>query len=260
MSQNDSFDFFLRFLKERHDEFKRDFNELTKAFVSEDKAAKLNACKKAFISADTLSKSLSSKDQPTWLLELMSGFNWYVKNNGNSQLNYEFLEKYLFKNQHSVMNHTWDFLNKNSKENFSFDEIYERFKKDSKLPELFDALISTLEKIILSDEIDSIRTKMSLEQLLSMLKQNKNGSYFSTMASWEFLKTFTHNLVWESLDEIPVVKNLKKAFEKTVSDMDIELEDLHKNISEEMKEKYNTTIQTLTYKRSEQNLLEKTGE
>ncbi|CAJ1817750.1 hypothetical protein PEKONANI_01657 [Aeromonas jandaei] len=260
MSQSESFDFFFRFLKERHEELKNDFTELKKALVLEDKAAKLNACKKTYSSADNLSKSLSSKDQPGWLSDLISGCKWYITNNGLSQINHELYDKYLVKHQSAVMYHTWDYLRNSSKENYSFDEIYERFKKDSKLQELFDALISTLEKIILSDQIDSIRTKMSLEQLLAMLKQNQTGSYFSTMASWEFLKSFTHNLVWESLDDIPVVKNLKKAFEKTVLDMDVELDVLHKNIAEEMKAKYNTTVQTLTYKNSEKKLLEETRE
>ncbi|MCG7539215.1 hypothetical protein [Pseudoalteromonas sp. OF7H-1] len=76
------------------------------------------------------------------------------------------------------------------------------------------------------------------------------------MASWEFLGGFIKNTMWATLDSLPVVKQMKKGFEKTVEDMDIELDEVHKSIAEEMRAKYNTTVNSLTYKRQSENLLE----
>ena len=78
----------------------------------------------------------------------------------------------------------------------------------------------------------------------------------SLYRSWEFLGGFIKNTLWESLDSIPVVKQLKKGFEKTVGEMDIELEELHKSIAQEMKTKYDTTVNSLTYKKQSENILE----
>jgi hypothetical protein len=141
-----------------------------------------------------------------------------------------------------INSHKWSLGESNESTKFDFDELYERHKADSKLPDFFDSLIDTLEKMILSGEIDSIKSKSSIQQLLSLLKQNKSGSYFSVMASWEFIGGFTKNTLWASLDSIPVIKQLKKGFEKTIEEMDIELEDVHNNISEEMKDKYNSSF------------------
>ncbi|WP_350431207.1 hypothetical protein ABIS04_12005 [Shewanella sp. H8] len=45
-----------------------------------------------------------------------------------------------------------------------------------------------------------------------------------------------------------VLKQLKKGFEDTVDEMDIELEKVHESIKSEMKSKYDTAVHSLTYK------------
>ena len=110
--------------------------------------------------------------------------------------------------------------------------------------------------MINSGEIDSITALKNLEQLIAIIKQNKSGSYFSVMMSWEFISGFTKNLVWQELSNLPGIKQLKSAFEKTVEEMDVELEEMHKSIADEMKNKYKTQVQALTYKSKSENLLE----
>jgi hypothetical protein len=156
----------------------------------------------------------------------------------------------------SIEAHKW-FTNQSTVHtSFDFDEIYERYRIESKLPELFSILIDLLEQMIDSGEIDSIKVATSLKQLISLLKQNKSGSYFSTMASWEFLKSFIKNTSWSVIDSIPVLKQLKKGFEDTLVEFDMELEQVHKQVATEMKETYNTTVETLVYKSQSSNLLE----
>lgn len=255
MEHNESLKFFMRFVQEKHDEVKKTTENLFTVLVREDETLKVNACQGCLDSAENLSRSLASSDRPNWLQVIIEWCAWYPNNLGRGDAPNILFGKLLpIKNQ--IINHKWSLGESNESTKFDFDELYERHKADSKLPELFDSLIDTLEKMIISGEIDSIKSKTSIQQLLSLLKQNKSGSYFSMMASWEFIGGFIKNTLWESLDLIPAVKQLKKGFEKTIAEMDIELEDVHNNISKEMKDKYNTAVDSLAYIKKGSNLLE----
>jgi len=256
MEQNDSLNFFMRFIQERHDEFKNNVRTLFSVLVTENKDKKVELNNIALDSSENLIRSISQADCPEWLRQISSRLKWFKENHNRHKEANKILLDTLIKYNQELESHKWSFGDKTTDGSFNFDDIYERFKSDSKLPELFDALISTLEKMIVSNEIDSLRTLTSLKQLLSLLRQNKNGSYFSVMASWEFIGGFLKNVMWESLDQIAPVKVLKDSFEKTVSEMDIELESVHDSIAAEMKSKYNTAVSSLTYKRQSENILE----
>jgi hypothetical protein len=255
MDSNESLNHFMRLLTERHDDLKKTNDALFDVLIDENKKAKETACLANLDAANNLSISLASADRPDWLNLTVKWCKWYI-----DHVKRDDASKYLFKNispvRNDLMQHQWALSKDKEDVDFHFDEMYERFKKESRLPEFFDALIDTLEKMIASDEIDSIKTINSIKQLLSLLRQNKSGSYFSVMASWEFVGGFIKNTLWESLDSLPVVKQLKKGFEKTVGEMDIELEDLHNSIAQEMKNKYNTTVNSLTYQKQGENILE----
>ncbi|MCU8012773.1 MAG: hypothetical protein WC024_11750 [Shewanella sp.] len=255
MDNNESLNYFMRLLTERHNNLKKTNDALFDALIGENKDTKEKNCQANLDAANNLSMSLATADRPDWLKITLQWCKWYIDN-----LKIDDANKYLFSNispvRNDLLQHKWSLSKEKDDADFHFDEMYERFKKESKLPEFFDALISTLEKMIASGEIDSIKTINSIKQLLSLLRQNKSGSYFSVMASWEFMGGFIKNTLWESLDSLPVVKQLKKGFEKTVSEMDIELEELHNSIAQEMKNKYNTTVNSLTYKKQAENILE----
>jgi len=256
MSQNESVNFFMRVVNERHKDLITNIDKLYISLVSENKKEKVTANEVALGSLNTLSSFLSESDTPHWLTDLKGRLNWYVTNHSKrNDSNKVLIDKLIELNQ-QIHNHKWTLDQEVTNDSYNFDEIYERFKIASKLPELFDILIDTLEKMIASGEVDSIKTVTGLQQLLALLKQNKSGSYFSVMASWEFLGGFIKNTMWATLDSIPVIKQMKKGFEKTVEDMDRELDEVHKSIAEEMRAKYNTTVNSLTYKRQSENLLE----
>lgn len=255
MKSNESLKVFLRFVEEKHNEVKRDTGNLFTQLVNENKASKISACTKYLESAENLSRSLAETDKPKWLLQIIHWCQWYLKNKDSQNANNVLFEK-LSPITNDIKNHEWSFENQTDNIEFNFDHIYERFKEDSKLPDLFESLIDTLNKMIESGEIDSLKALESLKQLISLLKQNKTGSYFSVMASWEFIGGFIKNTLWASLDDVPVIKQLKKGFEETVAEMDIELDMIHTEIAKEMKSKYNTTVNSLTYKKQSENLLE----
>jgi len=244
---NESLNIFLRLIHTKHDQLKAEITNLSKAFLEgnkEQKQAQAAKCKEA---ASDLARTLAVNDQPSWLTEIARWTDWYTTNYRISDAAFTAFQK-IMPHISSLNSHQWSFSESSGDEDFDFDQLYERHKKDSKLEELFDSLTNIIAQMISTGAIDSIRTKSSLERLLMLLQQNKNGSYFSVMASWEFLRGFLKNTTWAAVDAIPVLKQLKKGFEDTVSEMDIEIEKVHESIKEEMRNKYDTAVQSLTYK------------
>jgi hypothetical protein len=258
VNQNESLKVFVRFVKQKHDKVIQDLNSLINAMVTDTKQHKLDSNEKLIVSSVDLNETLSPADVPLWLNELSTKCHWYKythSHTSNPPVARQFID-HLVGLKPSIEAHKW-FTNQSTVHtSFDFDEIYERYRIESKLPELFSILIDLLEQMIDSGEIDSIKVATSLKQLISLLKQNKSGSYFSTMASWEFLKSFIKNTSWSVIDSIPVLKQLKKGFEDTLVEFDMELEQVHKQVATEMKETYNTTVETLVYKSQSSNLLE----
>lgn len=255
MNQNASAELLLRLVQEKHTAVKNSFADLFAKLTSENKQEKIKSAQVLYDDSKILLSILSKQDQPAWLIAIKDQTARFISHPNNSNAN-QVLLNVLINHSKALKNHKWIFTEGSNGFSYNFDEIYERFKSESRLPDLFDTMISTLEKMIETGEIDSIKTLDSLKKLLSMLKHNKSGSYFSMMASWEFLGGFIKNVVWESLDDIPGVKQLKKAFEKTICEVDIELEEIHKEIAGEMKSKFGTVVHSLTYKRNDRLTIE----
>jgi len=255
MTQNESVKFFLRVVQEKHELLKTRLNELFQAMASDNHDEKVKANGLLLEVCEDLSRMLSASDRPQWLERLINETTLYAQKHKTNGHNFRLLNM-IVGQRNNAISHSWSFEKSSIDADYNFDTIYKRFKTDSKLQNLFDSMISTLGKMISSGEIDSVAALNSLEQLISIIKQNKDGSYFSVMASLEFLTSFTKNLFWQELGNLPGIKQLKLAFEKTMKDMDVELEVLHSSIAEEMKNKYRTTIESLTYKGKGRNLLQ----
>lgn len=255
MDKNQSFLFFMRLIKEKHNELKENTGFLFNVLVNENKSEKEVACQKVLNSAEAISNILAKPDRPIWLTETIKYCAWYTQNIGRDDCN-NILFSNLYPYYNEIINYKWSIGENDVSTNYNFDEIYERFKSESQLPSLFNTLIDILEKMIESGEIDSVKAMSSINQLLSLLKQNKEGSYFSMMASWEFIGGFIKNSLWESLELIPGIAQLKKAFEKTAVEMDIQIEQIHKSIAKEMKDRYSTTVNSLVYKKAKNDAIE----
>ena len=255
---NESLNIFLRLVQEKHEQLKSQVTALSKVFVQENIDSKKAQADKCNSAAEDLARALSVKDQPNWLKEIIRWTKWYSGSYKQTDSTFTAFQK-IIPLIAQLNSHQWAFTENSGDEDFDFDQLYERHKKDGKLEELFDSLINIIAQMVASGEIDSIRAKTDLERLVALLQQNKDGSYFSVMASWEFLRGFLKNTTWATIDSIPVLKQLKKGFEDTVDEMDIELEKVHESIKGEMKSKYDTAVHSLTYK-SQAKLEDKTVE
>lgn len=141
-------------------------------------------------------------------------------------------------------NHRWVF-EEDDETAFDFDAIYERFKKESRLPELFDQVVRTLEEIHASGEVDSVTMLRALGKVISTIKKCKDGSYFSLNGAWEFLLSFLKNYLWGELSNLPVFGTAMTALRKTIEELNDEMFSLHSKIQSEMAKTVETEIKNL---------------
>ena len=261
MNDQPSANLYLNIILEKYANYKSKFISLLITLSENDQAKKVDASKELCDAASDLANILSEKDRPNWLKQTIIVTNTYGEQNIGQSVRsggaWTLLQKLMDIYPKPALEYDWSSTSNGQVSGIDFDEVYRTYRGNSKIDKLFDSLIAVLKKMILCGDIDSITAVSALNELLETLKKNKDGSYFSTMASWEFAKSFTKNYVWEQLNSIPGVKPLQKAFFKTMGDMDLEMDKLHKNISDELKKKYQVKIQsTLKYRNSNQQVLE----
>lgn len=243
MSSNESLNFFLRLIQEKHSQLIAISNELMRALAGEDLNAKKSVANNVLLAANDLRAVISNNDVPPWLNDLLNYLNNFVNGNWTS---FDLLSNFI--NSKALLeNHEWVF-NSESGTAFDFDFIFEHFKKESRLPELFDQIVSLLTDIHGSGEVDSVTMLNALGKVISTIKRCKDGSYFSLNSAWEFLLAFLKNYMWEELSKLPVLGSAMEALEKTIKETNEEMFKLHMQVQDEMKSTVEREIKVLANK------------
>ncbi|MBU1618262.1 MAG: hypothetical protein KJ556_17595 [Gammaproteobacteria bacterium] len=238
---NESMKMFMNVVTERHEQYRSRLDDMLNALSNNNQAAKIEACKALSSISHDLSNLLAERDRPGWLMRTISCTESYSRKNKDansivSGSSWELLKE-LMNLREPAMAHAWSFSESNASA-YDFDAVFARARNTSSVPDLFDSLIASLKQMLATGEIDSIKAIEALNKLISTLTQNKKSSYFSTIVSWQFARSFVKNALWASLDEITVVKPIKSAFEKTLAEMNVEVDRLHEEISTELKERF----------------------
>ncbi|MGE0918041.1 hypothetical protein [Trichlorobacter lovleyi] len=226
---NESFRLFIRLINEKHSKCKSCADSVIIAFVSEDLDAKKKAAHNMLVSLNELKSCISSEDAPEWLNYMIQRLGQY--NTGVID-SYNFIT-FFFPLQQSMKSHSWSFSD-NESDPFNFDSIFEKYKKQSQIPNLFNQIISILEQIKDSGDIDSLTMINSLNKVISTINVCKESSYFSLNSAWNFLLNFIKNYLWGELSKIPVLGAALDALAKTIIELDGEMNNLNNNIKEEM--------------------------
>lgn len=263
MAANDSVQLFLRLVQEKHKSLIQTSEPLLIALASENPDNKM-ACAKAMLEAAKDLRGLcSANDVPSWLMQAIKFLEAYTAQQWSA---YELLRNFILI-KYSLENHQWVF-DESPEIAFNFDLIFEHFKKEGRLPELFNQIIQILEEIKSSGEIDSFIMLRSLEKVIATIKKSKDGSYFSLNSAWEFLLNFLMNYMRGELLKIPVLGTALEALEKTIIETNEEMFKLHQQVQEEMKKtvenemsvlKDKTAFQFIAYDRSGHLLENPTG-
>jgi len=235
----------MRFVTEKHQELIKALDELVKALVSENLNDKKACAQISLQKANDLKSAVSTKDCPNWLPGLIQGLD-YFKGGQWKQSN---LIDQIIKNISIIKGHAWVFENQ-AKVAFNFDSIFEHYKSESRLPELFDEIIRILEEIEASGEIDSLAMMTALGKVISTIKQNKEGSYFSLNSAWAFLIAFLKNYMWAELSKIPILGTALESLEKTINETNEEMFKVHNQVQKEMAHTVETEIKGLKDKTS----------
>lgn len=243
MNQNASVQFVMRFVKERHQYLINSLDALVKIIVSEDLDGKKKHAQVAFQKARDLQSAISQQDRPNWLPTLMTNLNAFVE----GQWTQHHLIQYLFSNLEIVKSHVWSF-EAPPEVSFDFDSIYEHYKSESRLPELFDEIIRILEEIKDSGEIDSLTMISALGKVIANLKAGKSGSYLSLNAAWRLLISFLNNYMWAELSKLPVLGTAMEALKETIIQANEEMAQVHTKIKQEMESTVGTEVKALENK------------
>lgn len=241
MNQSESVQIFVRFLNQRYNEFKEQLENMLKTMSSNNAEAKLAASRQFLTTGSGLALTLSVSDRPAWLTKLLNNTEWYIANHNSSSANHTHV-MHIMNDYDQAMNHEWLLTQTEMGVDYSFDNVFERSRTNSTILELCDAMVDTLDHMIDSCEIDSVSAINSLNQLITLINQNKSGSYFSILSSQDFITKFLKNATWMQIRKIPGVKTFKDSFEKTAKEMDSELDRLYKEIVAEVSENYDNAI------------------
>lgn len=245
MTSNASVQFHMRFVKEKHRELIESLNELVTHLVSEKLELKKSKADVALSKSNDLKASISKQDTPDWLPYLIDALERF-KSGAWQQHD---LINHLFICLQKIKEHVWIFDNP-SEQAFDFDAIFQHYKSESRLSELFSEIITILEQIQSSGEVDSVSMMSALGKVIATLKQNKDGSYFSINSAWSFLVSFLKNYMWAELSKIPVLGTAMEALEKTIKETNEEMFRFHNDVQTRMSEIVETEVKGLKNKSS----------
>jgi hypothetical protein len=203
--------------------------------------SKKAAVKNAEEAAKALAVILPESETPHWL----SLFLTYVDNYHKGRWEGVYFMKHFYKVLPQLLSHEWG-LEENENFALDFDGVFELYRKESRLPELFDEIIELLNTIKNSGEIDSVNMMEALTKIIATLKCGKAGSYFSLDGAWAFLMNFANNYLWAELGKIPVLGTVFDALKKTIDDADKEMDKLHSAVQQELDRRVRQEVKLIT--------------
>ncbi len=240
MTNNETQAFILRLVRQKHGELRQATASLLKEMAGDNMDRKKALASQVQRQAQDLRNVLSDKDVPPWLSTAIAYLPTFADGRMSPP---DFLDS-LIAWKPQCDNHRWVFEEEDESA-FDFDAIYERFKGESRLPELFDQVVRTLEEIHASGEVDSVTMLRALGKVISTIKKCKDGSYFSLNGAWEFLLSFLKNYLWGELSNLPVFGTAMTALRKTIEELNDEMFSLHAKIKSEMAKTVETEIKKL---------------
>jgi hypothetical protein len=223
---------FLRSHQMRYDAVKSCLQQLAEAFGKNNQDEILQKGTELHTALLSLNDNLSPRDRPNWIKAALQELN-KIQSNPNHAGRISWLVAVLTNCYLPAMAQQWDFQAIDDGA-FDFDGLYERHRAQSKLPELFEKLITLLEKIVESEELDSRKVERTLRVLIATLKKNRQGSFMSMVFSWNFAATFLRKLAWELPKEMPWLRAFSNALRGTIDEITTEIDGEMGKVYEQM--------------------------
>lgn len=241
MVREETIKFFEALLKERHNKLCESAENLFRALPTENADNKKQCAERARDNSHALIAVLPEFRVPRWLITIKTCTQRYI----SGELDVVSLLLNFVPAKQEMEKHVW-FFDADGETAFDFDEIYERYKKESRLPELFNDIVRILEEIEKSGEVDSVTMIRALGKVIATIKRCKDGSYFSINSTWEFLSSFLKNYLWGELAKLPLLGTAVEALRKTLEETNEEMFKLYLKVDEEMRKTVEAEVTALT--------------
>lgn len=245
MSQNESLNFFLRLVREKHVAMKQQAEILFKEMARDNLDGKKVQASGTKDRATDLRGLLSSKDVPGWLDHSITTLAQFSSGTLPPE---DFLTN-MVTWKPELDRHAWVF-DTTTDTAIDFDAIYERYRSESRLPKLFDEVVCILGEIEASGEVDSVTMINALNKVIATIKKCKDGSYFSINSAWDFLWTFVKNYLWNELAAIPGLGTATAALKTAMESINDEMFSLHTKMHGAINSTVGAEIQKLEGKSS----------
>ncbi|RLS39121.1 MAG: hypothetical protein DWH81_08925 [Planctomycetota bacterium] len=228
--------FFFRALEEKTEKARAAVQRCVSVFLSTNNSSRVEAATQAASAVSLIVDMLSAQDRPYWLSPLHNNLRTAAADpEGRDGLNG--IQEIANTFQGALNSHKWKLTEANPADGFDFDSMYNKYKKENRIPELFEEIISLLNEIANSGQLDSISALTELRRVIATLEKAKNGSYFATRNAWHFVTNWFKNSGWEMLSDIPLLGAVTRGLRKTLEDMDHGMTDLHTQIQDELQTK-----------------------
>jgi len=247
MQKNNSIDFFLRFLDERFDIFKRSLEALKEMLVRNDANQKIEACNSTLSTLETLKEAMSTTDRPVWIGKIETAIRQFIQRHQHYTDAGVTLINAIIACSPQIASQKWDFSESDEDKPVDFDAYFQKFYDESRLPELFEKLVGHLQTIVESGSVDSNRILKQLQKLINTIKRNARGSYFSVHATFDFAISLLKNFVLEYINNIPVLGETLRAVLKTMEELEQEFEIVQQKTKDDVLDKLQTDLPILGY-------------
>lgn len=174
-----------------------------------------------------LSELLNQQDRPPWLQPVLASATRYDRDAAHAK---QFLTTLL---QHYTQIQPIAFADEQDAL-FDFDAIYCRIRDEGRIPELFDRIIELIREIIDSGAVEMITVATALDEVLAVLKKNRNASYLAARQSFSFA-CFVKNLAMVYLEKVPVLGECLEAWNRADEEMKREFQRADEKMSEQLK-------------------------
>jgi hypothetical protein len=222
MTKLDPKDFFVTALNSRMAAVKKALSNAVHALLDNSPQARASSLQTFIRELELLRDFLDSSQHPQWIGDALTQAKRALAHvNANGEESNFVLATILCP---AIMSHEWHFPDTNIELGFDFDSIYKRHKTECQVPELFDALIASIEVLLQDPVMDSRNAERELNRIIATLKKAKRGdSFVQTVLSLNFASSFLQHLVKEYSEKStlgPAIKAYRKALEETQAAMD----------------------------------------
>lgn len=226
--------FHLNLIRERHSQAVVAFDNLIKAYTRADMQRIQDANQSLVDAIEKLKDVLAAQHWPTWLKELHSKTLLYHNNHANGPATWKAHLEALMEYAKPLRGEAWH-LSDVKPDALDVEAIVDRVRTENRIPDLYQATIDVLSRILESGEIDSVKAVNDLEKIIESLRAARKGSFSTQSFMWTFARKFAANLLKNYAEESKIGP-LIKAWNQTRDDLDGAIETTKEEIAREIGE------------------------